>query len=111
MHNNNLHLYGIIRKQDGYYNTFIELDINDKLTLSVNENEDQNNFKIYPNPSKNYIRIDYNQPINKIQIFDQLGKIYFQSNFYENQIDISNLKPGVYFITINEKETSKFIKE
>lgn len=111
LHNNNLNLYGIIRKQDGYYNTFIELDINDKLTLSLNENEDQNNFKIYPNPSKNYISIDYNQPINKIQIFDQLGKIYFQSNFYKNQLDISNLKPGVYFIKINEEETAKFIIE
>ncbi len=81
--------------------------------LGVDENE-LNNFTIYPNPSSDFLVISETGLIQKIQVFDLLGKKI--NSFTEDfeQLDISNLRNGLYFLKIyseNEIYLEKFIKK
>tara|TARA_B110000037_G_scaffold56318_1_gene68834 strand:- start:1212 stop:2372 length:1161 start_codon:yes stop_codon:yes gene_type:complete len=59
-----------------------------------------NNLKIYPNPSSDFLTIQSNNLINPISIYDITGKLIIQNigNAKEINIDISNLRSGLYFI-------------
>jgi hypothetical protein len=85
-------------------------------TLSNNDfsiNND-NKVKIFPNPSSTIFKIVSDTTIDKITIFDTLGKeilTQFQNN---NEINIEKLSKGIYLIEItseNEKIYKKLIKE
>ncbi len=79
-----------------------------------------NEFNLYPNPTNKllYLNIlDKNIMVESIEIINQSGKItqIHQANFVNNEqnIDISNLKTGIYIINIRSKEKQyrrKFIK-
>jgi len=55
---------------------------------------------IYSNPAQNELNITckdfYN--INKIEIFNSLGKRLISFSDYQNKIDISNLSTGLYLV-------------
>lgn len=73
------------------------------------------NLIIFPNPAQNELLI-HSSLINfdSISIIDVNGKTVFLSeNVRSKKIDVSSLKPGMYFITITTSEgkiTKKFIK-
>jgi len=56
--------------------------------------------EIYPNPTNSILNIknDYNTKINRISIYNSLGQKQIEIYQNTNQIDISKLKNGVYFI-------------
>lgn len=69
---------------------------------------------IYPNPAANYITIESNNrvPFN-IKIFNSKGQLALAQRSQNKTIDVSALKPGIYFIEIKSNTTitkSKFIK-
>ena len=67
-------------------------------------------FSIFPNPATNEIFISNELKENlQIEIFDNIGKLYFQTRLHDNEerIDISELISGIYFIRI-EKENGEF---
>ncbi len=78
-----------------------------------------NHLNISPNPSKGWLNMDisFNQIENySIVIHDAVGKVAYSRNLSGNrlneQLDISKLSNGVYFISIitgNESITKKFI--
>jgi L-ascorbate metabolism protein UlaG (beta-lactamase superfamily) len=74
-----------------------------------------NSFNIFSNPATNYIWL--NRPLSsdlKIQIYDIHGKLLLEKSHLTNQIDISNLKRGIYIVKLfdtKEVITSKLIKE
>ena len=75
----------------------------------------QNQLKIYPNPAKNSINVEVKNAVS-IEIADVLGKIVLSKNTStDNQIDVSSLEQGVYFVKIinlkNETFVEKFMKE
>ena len=98
---------------------------------SVNEKEiNVNNINIFPNPSTDFITIQFsNKELqlfaaeDKVQIFDVLGIEVGQSSLIDNatninsqsgmidllKIDVSHLPAGVYFIKIGNK-VEKFVK-
>ncbi len=82
--------------------------------LSVNDNF-QSEFAVYPNPATNFITIDsYSETVSMISIYDISGKILLSKNNLTSTtdtIDISSLSKGIYFIRINNKLTTKLIKE
>ncbi|MGB1646567.1 MAG: T9SS type A sorting domain-containing protein, partial [Crocinitomicaceae bacterium] len=84
--------------------------IND-LNLNILE-VDQLNMKLYPNPSKEILTIEYNgNGTQKFLILSKRGKI-IKSGTLDNkshQIDISDLEPSLYYIQI-ETEVKQFIK-
>jgi hypothetical protein len=82
---------------------------------NVNEIDDNNTIKIYPNPAKDFITIENSDIIlSKIEVLDLSGKIMLKQEDNSNKItiDISNLEKGTYFIKINDfKENIKFVKD
>ena len=72
-----------------------------------------NNLKIYPNPVQNTLYITGTLSQFKVQIYTVTGQeICNYAN--TNQLDVSQLKQGMYFIKISEDEKSttfNFIKD
>jgi len=58
-------------------------------------------FSVYPNPTTNFITIRSENNITKVEICNQLGQIIF-SKSHENEIDISSLQNGIYFVKITD---------
>jgi len=84
------------------------LTIVENSTLSTEEFED-NNFLIYPNPSKGIVNIkSINNKDFSLDIIDAVGR-KMSSNNYMNSINIENLPKGVYFFrfTIEDGEFTK----
>lgn len=68
---------------------------------SVGISESKFQPKIYPNPSNNFIYIDYPEILTNISIYNTLGQI--QSVKYENnKADLSSLPYGTYTIVITK---------
>lgn len=72
--------------------------------VSINENQKEDLIKIYPNPAQNTISVSYpgNQLAEtRIEILSALGQVVYTSTIISNeQIDISNIANGLYFIHI-----------
>jgi len=73
----------------------------------VGVNEIQNTtIKIFPNPFHNYLNVslDNSLPIEKIKIYNNLGIIVFDKNYYSITnsvlINVSDLPAGNYFIQV-----------
>ena len=81
---------------------FVYCGVHDKNNQSV---------QIYPNPSKTKITVEFEKIsfIEKINIYDVNGELVKIID-YTNQIDISDLPTGVYFVT-HGNYFGKFIKE
>ncbi len=81
--------------------------------ISVNDIE-KTSIVLYPNPAKDYLKfktLNYN--FKNIKIYDIYGKLVISCNF-KNEINISELNSGTYFIIFeNNKNSEKrvFIKE
>jgi hypothetical protein len=84
--------------------------------LSVNENE-LDLFNVYPNPVKDIVRIETSLTIDSVKILNQLGQNVLTINnnrTINNEIDLSSLSNGLYFMKIssgNRSESIKIIKE
>lgn len=74
-------------------------------------------FTLYPNPAKNTLNIHAKDAVvHSINIYNILGQLVLAIPNAENlsSIDVSDLKPGNYFIKINSDKgnaSSKFIKQ
>ncbi|MBL4649569.1 MAG: T9SS type A sorting domain-containing protein [Aureispira sp.] len=63
----------------------------------------EKNISIYPNPTKNYITIDYDQSIEEVSIINLLGKEVFSQknmNSGKNVIHLDTYTRGVYYIQL-----------
>ena len=73
------------------------------------DKETINNFKVYPNPSLDYINIvldEVTESRKELRIYNVLGEIVKQQkiNNFKNElkVDITKLKPGSYFIELKD---------
>jgi len=83
-------------------------------------NELVNGFRVYPNPVQDNLNIDYfqtNWGYLLYEVYDYTGKIYYSNREFVNQnevitrsLDISNLKPGLYFVRLTTNEKQKVHK-
>jgi len=78
---------------------------------------DKNVF-IYPNPTTNTLNYSINDAISidSIRINDVSGKAInnFKADLNHNDIDVSNLSSGIYFVTFVSEQSSvtkKFVKQ
>lgn len=69
-------------------------------------------LSFYPNPVKDIIYFDgiNNFETNELSIFDMAGVLVKRVKFTENEIDVSTLMPGYYFLKMNDKVPAKFVK-
>lgn len=100
---------------DGFYFDELKVEVLNNNTASVSTITN-NEFEIYPNPTNNIVFIHAEKETNyNVVLTDINGKIIRKSKFSntDNQLDISNLSKGVYFITITtnkDTNTYKIIK-
>ena len=79
----------------------------------------ENKVNIYPNPVDDILYIETNENIEEIVIYDVKGSKVYESTSQQltansQQVSVSSLKPGVYFVKINCGNTvltDKFIKK
>jgi len=80
--------------------------------LGINEN-DKGVFSLAPNPASSSVTIKSKEaPIYKIEAFNILGQRIINQEFSETtskNIDISNLKSGIYLLKINSSTTKRLI--
>lgn len=84
-------------------NCLIATDEVSKIKLSVS-----------PNPARDFLQLDFNEKIEKIQIIDESGRLVSSPAINQNRINISKLKSGVYYLStlINGKTlNTKFVKQ
>jgi hypothetical protein len=97
-----------------------KLDTNS--TASVSQQELNNMLNVYPNPTSNYITINYtengifNLEDLTFSVFDITGKQVIKTsiNSVNNKIDLTNLTNGTYFLKVSGKDfsaTQKIIKQ
>ena len=69
-------------------------------TVSVNSTE-LVKFSMYPNPAKEILYIESPNTVSSVVMFDITGKQVLRlENLTNNQINISNLNPGIYTVKI-----------
>ena len=85
------------------YNT---CDIDD-----IEENNVDNGISVYPNPAKDFVKILNNNNLNikNIEIVDIFGRTVISTDKFDD-IDVSELSEGQYFVKINDEESSSVRK-
>lgn len=108
----------ILKSNTGTYIQSTETDMNQSdQTLSINSNMKENTYKIYPNPSSNFIEINGTDDNDNFEIvvYGFNGKELFRETGNSTlKLDISGLTVGIYIIEIKSEtrfETMKFVKE
>ncbi|MFH7013395.1 T9SS type A sorting domain-containing protein [Flavobacterium sp. FlaQc-52] len=70
------------------------------------------NLRYYPNPVRGELFISYDRKITSIAVVDLQGQVVVEKFIHSTQgsIDMSNFKPGVYFLNVTVAGKSKNIK-
>ena len=86
-------------------------------TLSVEKNKNLNTFTLYPNPVRGELLVEQNNLSSyTLSIYNLSGKLvykYYNLSESVEKLNISNVKPGLYFVVINQNNfliTDKFLK-
>lgn len=69
-----------------------------------------NNFNIYPNPTNGLFTVNSASTISEIAVYNNLGQLIFVSE-ENNQVDISALSKGIYFVKIKNENGQTEIKK
>ena len=87
-------------------------DFCNALTLLSVPEIDSQDIRIHPNPvsSTLYLNAPEGSPV-LVSVTDTLGKrVVEDETLYNNQLDVSQLKSGLYFLNIHSSESHKIIK-
>lgn len=79
-------------------------DLTPCLNLST-EAFSYNDFKVYPNPTKDIITIDSPTILTNVEVFDISGNKLLESK--SNKIDLSQFSNGIYFVKIMSNASSQ----
>ncbi len=86
--------------------------------VGIEENKKNYGITIYPNPSSGVVRVKWleSSSRNELEVSNLLGEVVMKANLnsIEQNIDISNLQSGIYFLNIETEKgifTAKLIKE
>ena len=107
--------------QNGLGDTIIDFNNGNSPTITVQpcyfvglENQDINqNIKIYPNPARDIVTIDSPNGINKISIYNIIGELIFNTSFVESKtiLDVSYFNQGVYEIILIDNKNRTTVKK
>jgi lysophospholipase L1-like esterase len=69
-------------------------------------------IKLYPNPAHDYVLLQgLNGKPYKVEVYNTLGAlVHVQQKALDHHLDISQWKPGIYFVIINNTQRYKLVK-
>ena len=83
----------------------------ENLSLSTSiTNVTESNYIIYPIPTEGNLTVQSNTIILQIEIYNTLGQLVLL-NTHENEIDVSSLSQGLYFIKVKDENGNFGIKK
>lgn len=90
--------------------------VKDSTATSVTPLSNNKEITLYPNPAKDHININSNEPIETISIYNSKGTLVKESSNLKHTgfLDISNLSAGIYVTKIKTRKslyTQKLIIE
>jgi len=110
----------LLSQQVGVYDLYVDdLVMENALTVTVVDAIADNNLSstitVYPNPAVNYITVKGLEDAN-LQIVDLSGRVYqsLDNIKREQQVSVSGLSPGIYFVYLTKEKqhaVKKFIVE
>jgi hypothetical protein len=113
----NLKLYYAINLANGNGQSTGDYVVNGHFDIPEQSNAihqlNENDIKIYPNPATDFIKVKNIKSIKNLQITDVKGSTY-PVQIQNNQINISFLPSGIYFLHIQNEDVSikkQFIKK
>ena len=106
----------------GLEEIYVDVQANQILTLiegnalSTNENNANLDLEVYPNPTKNILRIESSYDIDGVEVFSVLGEQIMQINALDKieRLDMSSLASGLYMVKCyvgNQYKVIKVLKE
>lgn len=106
-------LYAVVQgwgTATGSYSILVEEEL-----ASLEETETEISFTLFPNPANDLMKITTAENNTSIKIHDISGKLVYSSSFFSGeQIDISELNAGTYFVSLQTEKgmaTQKLIVE
>jgi|GEM_PF-2349534 len=85
-------------------------DPESETTGTNNLDENNSNIVIYPIPANNYLYVrsnEYSDPVQSISVYNIIGEKIYENNNGANELEISNIPSGVYFIQVKSKYKQK----
>lgn len=80
------------------------------ITISLSETFNENNIKVYPNPTKDFIFIEMGTFQDNYELLDAYGKRILVQSINETSMNLSGFPNGLYFIKLNNNNQSVFRK-
>lgn len=85
-------------------------DIQGECLLSLMEFQGTTKIKVFPNPVYDYLNIQYDGTIDKINIYSLSGKMIQNYNDPKSNLDLGHIPEGIYFLEISEEDKISIIK-
>ncbi len=106
------HCHLLHHEDDGMMGSFLVIDTN---SVGIRKIQKSSALSIYPNPSEDFIEIQSPNSIEdaEITIINPIGVSLFAGRLVNNQVRVSGLPAGVYFIRIEKNKQifmGKFMK-
>jgi len=96
--------------------TYIDsVDVSNGTSVNNINEQELNNFNVYPNPSDGQFMVDCSTMSNitdmHVEVFDVMGQLVFQQLYNSNKarLDINNFVSGMYMIRVNQQYTKKIV--
>lgn len=109
--------------------TFMELDFNEtgqgyasgynglllktQTQVGFQENKEDHNLMIYPNPATNHVYINSRENIGKISLYNELGELLYKNesvNRKSIKLNLTEYQSGIYFVKI-DNSVHKLLKQ
>ncbi len=114
--------YIITNDADGYQTlllhgaTFTTLTYRNIALSTPSILKDDFSFSLHPNPTTNKLSIDYDNDTNDLNLtlYSSTGTVIFKNRSFQNDIDVSNLANGLYFMELTSTKgriVRKFVKQ
>jgi hypothetical protein len=78
---------------------YIQYEVGENCALGQNDFIDFTNFS-FTNPAHNFIEIQTSERIDKVEIYSVTGQKVIETTKNTNQIDVSSIAKGIYFLTV-----------
>ncbi len=88
-----------------------DISINEEeITANLQETNSSKDISIYPNPTTDFIEIKTSKDtlVTKVMLYSMDGRLIFEKEVSNNQVDLSNLPVGSYLLKTDFDTTTTF---